>query len=143
MEQLNKKIMIPTQERVYLMSLGVRGAYSFPKVKDLLTKIEGVYVHEESRKRAQLARSAYSEMKSHIRWVVIEYERNCVRRTKKIPVHKATPKAHSCLTCNTHSPYGGRYHICPVCLEVYNKEFRDNFLESLDSCEALSIIDTN
>lgn len=95
------------------------------------------YAHPESRKKAEKAMLAYKRMDEKTEGLLLDYERQLSRvigGKEKLNITEGR-----CGICHQETRAG--YSACAVCLDVYHQHAREGFLKSLDSCEALRIVD--
>lgn len=100
-------------------------------------KLEGEYGLENSRIRARKAMPRYKRMDEETESVLLTYERELARVQSGKSKLKITEGR--CGICHQETRAG--YSACAVCLDIYHHEVREGFLKSLDSCQALRIID--
>ena len=122
----------------YSVTLGVSPFYLGLVMKEASGKREGAYAMPESRERAKIARELYKRHESETDVMLEKYETQLakIQNGKDRTVMGVTVEK-TCKVCKR--PSVGRYDACPVCLDVYLSEFRDDFLRHLDTFEATEI----
>jgi len=103
-----------------------------------IARANGAYRQEESEKRADVARLFYAVLDNDTETALLKYEQEFVQIERRRKTLLAV-KEGNCSICGKIN--FGKFDICPICLDVYHREFRANLKLSLDSCEALRIID--
>jgi hypothetical protein len=95
------------------------------------------YIDVDARISAERAMLAYKRMSDETESVLLDYEIELSRvKSRKAKLQISEGRCGIC-----HQEVSAGYSACAVCLDVYHQQVREGFLKSLDSCEALRIID--
>ncbi len=122
-------------------TLGVDAFWLGMVLKEYPRKADGVYAMPESNQRAEIAREVYKKHESEIEVMLELYEANLSRMQKgKARVTGPVRPGRECRVCGKDNP--SLFEACPVCLDVYLQEFRDDFLGHMSTCKALEILDS-
>ncbi len=120
-------------------TLGVDSFWLGLILKDDSGKTRGQYSLSESRETAKIAREVYRRHESEIDAMFMQYEVILGKIKNGKEVAGELRRGKECRVCKKSNM--GSHDACPVCLDVYLHEFRNDFLRQVNSCDALRIID--
>jgi hypothetical protein len=121
--------------------LGVDSFWLGLVMKEYPKRGKGIYAMPDSNQRAEVAREVYKRHESETDAMLELYETKLAKiQKRKEDVAGRVSSAKECRVCGKSNP--GKFDACPVCLDVYIHEFRDDFLKHLNSCDALKILDS-
>jgi hypothetical protein len=98
----------------------------------------GRYASEDSEARETIARSVYRVLSTDVETALLAYETEYTQVLEGRAKLQFKDKKR-CSVCGRANE--GAYDICPVCLATYHEGFRSEFLLTLNSCDALRIVD--
>ncbi len=124
----------------YARTLGVDEFFLALVMTYSLRKNKVEYANLESEASAKIARNVYSKHDSQIEEILLNYEIDLAKIEKgKLKLNPKNKENKTCKVCGQENP--SHFQTCPVCTDVYLKEYRDDFLKHTNSCDALRILD--